>query len=128
MHFRNKRKQITKYFFTFENSSIEIVNWYKYLGVLLDDHLDFNTTTELLAGAAGRALGAVLTKFKNFRNIGFNAFQKLFDTIVSPILGYASEVWWYKENVLCERVHQQASRYYLGIRPFLRGQPICVYI
>ena len=39
--------------------------------MLLDDHLDFSTTAELLAGAAGRALGVVLTKFKNFRNIGF---------------------------------------------------------
>ena len=38
----------------------------------------------ILARAAGRALGAVLTKFKNFRNIGFNTFQKLFDTSVSP--------------------------------------------
>ena len=117
MHFRNKRKQITKYCFTYENSQIEIVNRYKYLGVLLDDYLDFSTTAELLAGAAGRALGAVLTKFKNFRNIGFNTFQTLFDTSVSPILGYASEVWGYKDNVLCERVHQRASRYYLGVHP-----------
>ena len=94
MHFRYKRKQITKYCFTYENRQIEIVNRYKNL-VLLDDHLDFSTTAELLAGAAGRVLGAVLTKFKNFRNIGFNKLQKLFDTSVSPILGYASEVWGY---------------------------------
>ena len=103
--------------FTYENSQIEIVNRYKYLGVLLDDHLDFSTTAELLAGAAGRALGAVLTKFKNFRNIGFNTFRKLFDTSVSPILGYAFEVWGYKDNVLGERVHQRASRYYLSVHP-----------
>ena len=62
MHFRNKRKQITKYCFTYENSQIEIVNRYRYLGVLLDDHLDFSTTAELLAGAAGRALGVVLNR------------------------------------------------------------------
>ena len=74
--------------------------------MLLDDHLDFSTTAELLAGAAGRALEVVLTKFKNFRNIEFNTFKKLFDTSVSPILGFASEVWGYKDNVLCERVHQ----------------------
>ena len=117
MHFRYKRKQITKYCFTYENSQIEIVNRYEYLGMLLDDHLDCSATAELLAGAAGRALGAVLTKFKNFRNNGFNTFQKLFDTSVSPILGYASEVWGYKDNVLCERVHQRASRYYLGVHP-----------
>ena len=53
MHFRNKRKQITKYCFTYGNSQMEIVNRYKYLGMLLDDHLDFSTTAELLAGAAG---------------------------------------------------------------------------
>ncbi len=34
------------------------------------------------------------------------------------ILEYASEIWGYKENIECERIHhQRANRYYMGIHP-----------
>ena len=59
----------------------------------------------------------VISKFSNFMNIGYTTFSKLFQTSVSPILEYASEVWGYKEYIKCERVHQRAARYYLGVHP-----------
>ncbi len=79
--------------------------------------MDFNTTANLLAGAAGRALGSVISKFCGLKNVGYNTFQKLFDTGVSPIIEYAAEVWGYKDFTQCERVHQRAFRYYLGVHP-----------
>ncbi len=27
------------------------------------------------------------------------------------------EIWGYKENIKCERIHQRASRYYMGVHP-----------
>ncbi len=62
-------------------------------------------------------MGAVSTKFRNFGNIGFKSFTKLFDSSVSPVLEYASEIRGYKENIQCERIHQRPSRYYMGVHP-----------
>ncbi len=72
-------------------------------------------TADVLAGAGGRALGAVISKFSNLRNIGYTTFSKLFQTSVSPILEYASEVWGYKDYINCEWVQQRAARYYQSI-------------
>ena len=41
-------------------SLIEIVDRYKYLGVMLHEHLDYDIIADLLASAAVRALGAVI--------------------------------------------------------------------
>ena len=57
MHFRPVAKEKTNFTFTIQGENIDIVENYKYLGVLLNEHLDFNETTELLSSAAGRALG-----------------------------------------------------------------------
>ena len=38
---------------------LSIVPSYKYLGIILDDHLNFNDCTQTLSDAAGRALGCI---------------------------------------------------------------------
>ncbi len=58
--------------FMFDGSELERLKQYKYLGVFLDKYHYFNVTANvLLAGAAGRAFGAVLTKFRNVGTIAF---------------------------------------------------------
>ena len=64
IHFRNKRRPRSNAQFLFDESNLEIVSSYKYLGITLSEYLDFNVTANVLAGAAGRALGAILAKFK----------------------------------------------------------------
>ncbi len=92
----------------FDGSELEILKHYKYLAVFLDEYLDFDVTANVLAGAAGIALGTVLTKLLS-GNTGFKSFTKLFDSSVSPVLEYAPEIWGYKQNIQCERIHQKAS-------------------
>ncbi len=113
MNKQYKRKAMCNTKFMFDGSELEIVKQYKYLGVFLDEYLDFNVTANVLAGAAGRVLGAVLSKLRNFGNIGFKSFTKVFDSSVLPVLEYASEIWGYKDNIQGERILQRASRYYM---------------
>ena len=115
MHFRKNRHRKSNYSFMYGSSKIEMVDTYKYLGVVLSDHLKHSVIAEVLASAGGRALGAVITKFRNFRNIGFSTFTKMYDTSVVPVMNYASEVWGYKEYNVCEKVQQRAIRYFLGV-------------
>jgi hypothetical protein len=117
MHFRKKRQTRTMRKFYFGEDTVELVDQYKYLGIVLDQFLDFNVTADVLSGAAGRALGSVISKFQNFRNVHYNTFLKLFHSSVVPVLEYASEVWGFKDFKQCEKVQFRACRYYLGVPP-----------
>ncbi len=52
---------------------------------------------EVLAGAAGRALAAIISKFKCLRNVGFNTFSKIYKANVVSIVDYSSSVWGYEK-------------------------------
>ncbi len=54
-------------------------NNYKYLGLLFDEYVAFNNSIKMLAESAGRALGAIVAKFKHTKDIGYNAYTKLYE-------------------------------------------------
>ena len=115
MHFRSSRSRKTEFVFKYGVEELEIVKHYKYLGIILDEFMKFDDVADTLAGAGGRALGSIISKFRTFKNIGFNTFSKMFDTSVSPILEYCSGVWGFKEFNQCDKVHHRAMRYFLGV-------------
>ncbi len=77
MHFREKNSPLTNVVFRYNTVPIECVSEYKYLGILLDEHMDFGKTANLLANSAGRALGAVINKIRMNKDVGFNTFTTL---------------------------------------------------
>ncbi len=89
----------TEFNFTFDNSPLNVVNKYKYLGIILEEHLDFNLTASVLANAAGRALGAVISKFKTLKNVGFSTFSKMYHSHVVLITDYSSGIWDYLKSI-----------------------------
>ena len=115
IHFRKKRTVVTNHEFKLGGATVRNVKEYKYLGVLLNEFMDFNSTAELLSGAAGRALGGLINKFKTFRNAGYTSYKKLFHTNICPILDYCSGVWGFKNYSLCDKVQYRAQRWFLGV-------------
>ncbi len=83
VHYRASRKAQTKYVFKWDDQNIEIVKGYKYLGVYLDEYLNFETHCNNISSSAGRALGKILSKFSVFRDIGHKTFSKLFNVGVN---------------------------------------------
>jgi len=62
MHFRNKRKRRSDFVFYLGDESLEYACSYRYLGVMLNEHLDYDIIAETLVQSAGRALGGVISK------------------------------------------------------------------
>jgi len=115
LHFRKKNMPITQSRFMLGGMQLEIVDKYKYLGVVLNDSLDFSYIADTLADAGGRALGAVVNKYKHVRGLGFYTYSKLFKSCVNPVLDYASEVWGYKDYQSVNKVQNRAIRTFLGV-------------
>ena len=70
------------------STELEMAHTYKYMGVYLNENLDFINTGESLDGATGKAImmEKVIAKFNDFRNIGFLTHGNLYSNgIVYPI-------------------------------------------
>ncbi len=86
-HFRTKSKAQTNFDFTLGNRIIEKVNKYKYLCVIIDSSLNFETTSEFLARSGD------MTQFRSNKGLEYKTYTKLFHTGVTPMLNYCLEVW-----------------------------------
>ena len=118
VHFRNARKQCTKHVFRWDNKEIEKSDFYEYLGVFLDYKLNFEHHFDEVSAAAGRALGKIISKFKEMKNVGYKTFTKLFETGVDSVISYGAEIWGTIQSKKLERVQHRACRYFLGVNPF----------
>ena len=92
VHFRPSRRKCTTVTFKYGENSLLLVPSYKYLGIIFDEHLNFNECVMTLATAGGRALGGIISKFKSLKNVGYHTFKKLYYSGVSSILEYSEEI------------------------------------
>ncbi len=120
IHFRNAPKVQTDFIFRLyrDGPILETVNCYKYLGVYLDEYLTFTKATDILATAGGRALGAMINKYKSLNDLGYDTYTKLYDSLVSPIIDYGSSIWGYKSYESLDRVQNRATRFFMGVHRF----------
>ena len=100
------------------NRQLEVIEEYKYLGVLMTEHLDFTDVANTLSDSAGRAFGSVMSKMKSFRSLDFEIFTKLFDTCITPIMDYSSGVWGFKDSPHADAVQNRIIRRFLGVHRF----------
>jgi hypothetical protein len=96
-HFRKPNTPQTRYNFKIGHLPISVVDRYKYLGVIVNDTLHFNVIANVLADAGGRALGAIINKYKKLGGLGYYTYTTMYNAGVCPILDYAAEIWGYKE-------------------------------
>ena len=61
--------------------------------------------------AAGRALGAVISKFKMLKSVGYVTFKKMYDADVETVYEYNSCVWVYIKSKDFYMVQNRAMRY-----------------
>ena len=64
MHFRNQSMDKQNFQLKCCDSVIEYTGTYKYLGLVLNEYLDYSVTAKYVAQSATRALGLLISKFK----------------------------------------------------------------
>ena len=118
VHFRPSRVNKSNTIFRYGQIELKTVSSYKYLGIILDEFLNFDLCTKALATAGGRALGGIISKFKILKNVGFHTFTKLYNAGVTPVLEYSSGVWGYVKGEDIDHIQNRAMRYFLGVHRF----------
>jgi len=118
VHYRKPHVARTSKQFLLGDCVLSIVKQYKYLGIILNEFVDFNVTADTLSGAANRALGAIISKYKQINGLGYYTYTKLYNSGVCPILDYCSEIWGFKEFKQIEAIQHKAIRIFLGVHRY----------
>ncbi len=114
VQFRPPSTTLTTYTYTCGDRIIENTNSYKYLGLWLNEHLNMTKSVNELAKSAGRALSALDTKCLRAVGMTLSVFEKLYQSLVEPVLFYAAGVWGTTEHKSIQVVQHKACRYFLG--------------
>ena len=118
MHFRPKSKERSQYQFHLHDTTVDYTERYRYLGLDLDEHMDYTHGANILASASSRALGALTTKHFSNKGLPYSTFTKLYHSTVTPIMDYAAAVWGSKTYDKLNSVQLRAQRTFLGVGKF----------
>ena len=114
-----RRKENLK--FCLNSMEIEIVQEYKYLGILLGQSGSFVVAKKHIADQANKALFSLLRKIRKL-SLPFDIQIDLFNKMIKPILLYGCEVWSFGNFDILERVQ---LRFYKHIFNLKKLNPIC---
>ena len=122
-HFRSNRQMpCTKHKFKINEQKLEIVEKYKYLGIVVDSVLSFKDATDILGISAGRGLGGLINKIHHLKNLGYGSYTKLCSSCVMPIMDYGSCCWHGLTDInpkSIDDVQYRAMKYFLGVNRFM---------
>ena len=93
----------------------KIVPQYKYPGLILSEHLDYNVVVKSIVLSASRALGSLKVKFKSQGGLPCATFTRLFDALIWPIMDYSASIWGTCDFSCVDNVFNQACRFFLGV-------------
>ena len=78
IQFRMKGRPIQDVTFNLDDQSLELVKSYKYLGVIMDEHLEYDQCIITMCNAAKRALGKIIYKGRQLKGLGFETYSKFY--------------------------------------------------
>ena len=116
IHFRKGCVNRSNVSFRVGENHLKTVSQYKYLGLYLDEHLNFKVIADHVAKSANRALSLIIAKAKACGGVPFNCFKKLYESAVVPVVHYGSVVWGMSQFSSINNVHHKACSYFLGVR------------
>ena len=92
VHFRTQSMPKSEFVYKCGDDCIQYCSDYKYLGLVLNVFLDYNSTAKSVALSANRALGLVIAKCKILGGVSHGVFTKLYDSMVSSIVEYGASI------------------------------------
>ena len=101
------------------HSNLDIVDSYKYVGVIFHEHLDYSIHCDAISKGAGRAIGGIISKLHKTRDIGFKSYEKLYFSCVTPILEYGASIWGFQSFKSLDNIQNRSIRFFLGVHRFV---------
>ena len=110
---RTTKQSIAKFFIDDEN--VIVTDSYTYLGVLLTQHMDYKLTAGQLARSASRAASKLISIYFENKGLPWRVFTHVHNSVVSPVMDYASAIWGQKRYGVCDEIRRRLIRCFLGV-------------
>ena len=95
----SKSKQNLQYCFYINQSEVEVVHSYKYLGLIITSNGSLKSSVSTLANQARKAMFVMMKKAPYLNYPPPALMCKLFDALVAPVCEYACEWWGFQEKM-----------------------------
>ena len=122
LHVRKPLTPRSKFKFKFGHQNVKYCQKYKYLGLTINQFLNFEQMSNSFAGPASRALNAVICKMIKNKGFPFNIFEMLYNSCVTSICDYAHDVIGFHQYSASDKIHTKAIRSYIGVG---HSAPLC---
>ena len=122
LHVRKCQAHCSKFVFKFGSQVLSYCKNYKYLGLLIDQFLNFEKMSNSFFDKANRALNAVICKMIKNKGFPFSIYEMLYNCCVTTISDYAHEVIGFHQYSDSAKLHSRAIRGYLGVG---HSAPLC---
>ncbi len=113
--FNGRKRAISGLSVRLNGAEIEVVNEYKYLGLVFTVTGSLKTGVNTLVAQANKALFSLMKSAARLDYPSPKVLCHLFDSLVRPILEYASEVWFPSVNEEAELLHRRFCKFALGL-------------
>jgi len=126
-------RQCEKWFY--KGNPIEVVSFYKYLGMYMTPKLIWSKTHEFAAKQALKVSACIFNYQQKFGYFQPDDIFKLFDSMIKPILCYGSPIWGHQYIEKIEKIHVYFCKRYCQLPQntadmFVYGEcgrlPLCV--
>ena len=115
MHIRRSGVKRINSIFSVGGDKVKVVENYKYLGCIVNEHMEYREMMKERANARRGALSAWRCR-ANMGEVGDKAFVKLMEALVESVLMYGPEVWGSCRLLECiEQVQLHGYRIFLGV-------------
>jgi hypothetical protein len=101
--------------FYFNDSELEHVSHYKYLGIVFTSRLCWSVPLQTLSAQADKAVFTLKRVIKSVGGFPISLSLDLFDKLVSPILLYGSEIWGTQYQESIELANRKLCKYILSV-------------
>jgi len=100
----------------FDGNQLECVSSYTYLGVIFSKTLSWNKHITNASVQAKKVLFGVFRSLSSLKPLPYDIFFKIFDSKISPILLYGSEIWGFDNVSAVESIHLGACKRFLYVK------------
>lgn len=115
---RQKLKIIEKPVFILNGEILNFLDDFLYLGIIFMSNGSFSENMIKLLGKGRKAMYSMLRKCRS-SGLPIDIQLKMVDTMVSPILLYACEVWGYENNDAVESLFYNFTKLYFVLKNLL---------
>jgi hypothetical protein len=97
------------YLFDFNDNRLELVTEYKYIGLSVTYNGKLKYAAEILAQRARKAFFGLKANIPSSDSLSLQKWLKLYNSMITPILTYGSEIWIADHKTNIEHLHNVSN-------------------